>query len=113
MSEDFSNEYLDGEKKIHWRNDAYWRLPENVRNAIDLANMKSKHTQFWHRLEALNDKIYVFRDVFYGRIPAYQKAFYDKKRKELEEELRLEKEKFEKEMNAATTKCKKKSKLGK
>lgn len=74
------NEYLSDGKKIHWRNDAYWRLPENVRNAIDLANMKSKHTQFWHRLEALNDKIFVFRDVFYGRVPAYQRAFYEKKR---------------------------------
>jgi hypothetical protein len=101
---------MDGEKKIHWRNEAYWRLPENVRNAVDLANMKNKHTAFCQRLESLNDKIFVFRDVFYGRVPAYQKAFYEKKRKELEEELRLEKEKFEKEMNAATTKCKKNGK---
>jgi hypothetical protein len=71
-------------------------LPENVRNAIDLANMKSKHSSFYHRLETLNDKIFVFRDVFYGRVPAYQKTFYEKKRKELEEQLRIEKIKYEK-----------------
>lgn len=66
-----------------------------MRNAIDLANMKSKHTQFWHRLEALNDKIFVFRDVFYGKVPTYQRLFYEKKRKQLEMELKMEKEKFE------------------
>ena len=68
----------------HWKNEAYWRLPENVRNAVDLANVKSKHTQFWRRLEAMNDKIFVIREVFYGRVPGYQKEFYEKKKKELE-----------------------------
>ena len=28
------------ENNDHWKNEAYWRLPENVRNAVDLANMK-------------------------------------------------------------------------
>ena len=32
------------ERKIDWRNDEYWKLPENVRKAIDTANMKSKHS---------------------------------------------------------------------
>ena len=34
----------------YWRNAAYWRLPENVRHAIDVAKMKSKHSEFWYRL---------------------------------------------------------------
>ena len=33
-----------------WRNAAYWRLPENVRHAIDVAKMKQKHSEFFYRL---------------------------------------------------------------
>ena len=57
--------------KPYWRNAAYYRLPENVRAAIDVAKMKSKHTEFWYRLQTLNDKIFVFRSVFYTRMPTY------------------------------------------
>lgn len=97
----------------YWQNENYWKLPENVRNAIDLANIKSKHTSFWYRLQTLNDKIFVFRSVFYGRMPSYQKAFYLKKQRELEEKLRLEKEKYEKEMREMSKGVKKKVKRGK
>lgn len=54
-----------------WQNEKYWKLPENVRNAIDIAELKQKHTEFWRRLETLNDKIYVFRSVFYTKMPSY------------------------------------------
>ena len=73
---------------MYWRNADYWRLPENVRNAIDVAKVKSKHTEFWHRLEILNDKIFIFRSMFYSRMPAFQKAFLEKKRAILEDRLR-------------------------
>jgi hypothetical protein len=33
-----------------YKNDDYWKLPENVRNAIDVAKMKAKHSQFYYRL---------------------------------------------------------------
>ena len=33
-----------------YKNDQYWALPENVRNAIDVAKMKSKHSEFYYRL---------------------------------------------------------------
>ena len=33
-----------------YKNKAYWNLPENVRNAIDLAKMKSKHSEFYYKL---------------------------------------------------------------
>jgi len=58
-------------KGKYWRNKAYWRLPENVRHAIDVAKMKSKHSEFWYKLETLNDKIYIFRSIFYSRMPAF------------------------------------------
>lgn len=66
-------------KDYSYKNKAYWNLPENVRNAIDLAKMKQKHSEFYYKLQTLNDKIYVFRTHFYTRMPAYQKAFIEKK----------------------------------
>ena len=42
-------------------------MPENVRNAVDLAKIKSKHSEFWYRLETLNDKIFIFRSIFYSK----------------------------------------------
>lgn len=72
----------------YWRTAAYWRLPENVRNAIDIAKMKSKHSEFWYRLQTLNDKIFVYRSVFYSKMPAYQKAFIEKKQAALEIKLK-------------------------
>lgn len=62
-----------------YKNEAYWQLPENVRNAIDLAKMKSQHSEFYYRLQTLNDKILVFRSIFYNRMPSYQRAFLEKK----------------------------------
>jgi hypothetical protein len=64
----------------HWKTAAYWRLPENVRHAIDVAKLKSKHSEFYYRLETLNDKIFIYRSVFYSKMPAYQKQFLEKKR---------------------------------
>ena len=91
----------------HWQNDKYWKLPENVRHAIDVAEMKQKHTEFWRRLQTMNDKIYVFRSVFYSKMPSYQRAFYEKKQKALEERLAKEKEQAEQEMSALNLKIKK------
>ena len=72
----------------YWRDEAYWRLPANVRHAVDVAKVKSKHSEFWYRLQALNDKIFVFRSIFYTKMPSYQRAFLKKKQKILEEKLR-------------------------
>jgi hypothetical protein len=58
-------------KNAYWRNAAYWRLPENVRHAIDVAKMKSKHSEFFYKLQTLNDKIYIYRSVFYSNVPIY------------------------------------------
>ena len=71
------------------------------------AELKQKHTEFWRRLETLNDKIYVFRSVFYNKMPSFQRAFYEKKQKELEERLRKEKEEYEQQMIAMNSKVKK------
>ena len=49
----------------------YWALPENVRNAIDVAKMKSKHSAFYYRLQTLNDKIFIFRHMYYDKMPSF------------------------------------------
>lgn len=72
----------------HWKNKEYYRLPENVRNAIDMAEMKQKHTGFFYKLQTLNDKIFVYRSVFYNRMPEHQRIFMEKKKAKLEEKLR-------------------------
>lgn len=87
------------ERKIDWRTEEYWKLPENVRKAIDTANMKSKHSQFYDKLQSLNDKIYVFKDVFYTRIPTYQANYLEKKRIALEQKVKNEKRKFKRDMD--------------
>lgn len=54
-----------------YKTKAYWQLPENVRNAIDVAKKKANHSEFYYRLQRLSDKILVFRSVFYSRIPKF------------------------------------------
>jgi hypothetical protein len=49
-----------------YKNSAYWALPENVRHAIDLSKKKSKHSDFYNKLSELNDKIKVYKKVFYS-----------------------------------------------
>lgn len=70
-----------------YKNQAYWALPPNVRNAIDLAKMKSQHSAFYYRLQTLNDKIFVFRSIFYSKMPSFQRTFLQKKQRELEAKL--------------------------
>ena len=73
-----------------------------------MAEMKQKHTSFWYKLQTLNDKIFVYRSVFYNRMPEHQRIFMEKKRQRLEEKLRRQKIEFEKEMNMMNKKIKKK-----
>ena len=74
FDEDGSDESDDEENcpcPGHWKTKAYYKLPENVRNAIDIAKTKSKHSEFWYKLQTLNDKIYIYRSVYYSKMPAY------------------------------------------
>lgn len=62
-----------------YKNTAYWALPLNVRNAIDLAKSKEKQSEFSKRLEDLNDKIYIYNRVFNNREPGFKKRHIVKK----------------------------------
>jgi hypothetical protein len=70
----------DMEAKVNYKNSSYWALPDNVRHAIDCARKKSKHSDFYNRLRSLNDKIGVYKKVFYTKTPKYEKVFMDRKR---------------------------------
>lgn len=85
----------DMEAKINYKNSAYWALPENVRHAIDCARKKSKHSDFYNRLRSLNDKIGVYKKVFYTKTPNYEKVFMERKRRRLEELMLREQRELE------------------
>ena len=50
-----------------WRNKDYWALPENIREIVDLnAVRRGEHrTDFYNKLQNLNDKINVYKAAFY------------------------------------------------
>ena len=75
-------------------------MPENVRHAVDMAESKAKHSEFWHRLDGMNDKLSVYKHLFYEKMPRYQKVWYEKKMKEEQEKVR---KRHEEEMAAAET----------
>lgn len=52
---------------LDWKDqDEYQKLHENVQHAVDLAKTKSSKTEFWHQLQNLNDKILIYKDMFYS-----------------------------------------------
>ena len=75
--------------KYYWQTEGYWNLPEKARNAIDQAKLKSKHSDFWYRLQNLNDKILVFKDIYYDKEPMFEKQF-NFKREQMKQKKRAE-----------------------
>ena len=80
----------DPDAKENYKTEAYWSLPENVRQAIDCARRKAKHSDFYIRLKSLNDKIGVYKKIFYTKTPKYEQMFMERKRKRLESMMRKE-----------------------
>lgn len=78
-----------------YRDAAYYALPENVRKAVDLAKVKSKHSEFYDKLKNLNDKVGVFTSVFYTRVPKFERNYIDRKRKRLERMMFQEQKQIE------------------
>ena len=63
-----------------YKNEAYRKLPENVRRAIDVAKLKSKHSDFYYKLKNLNEKILIFKSIFYSKVPKHQRLFLERKK---------------------------------
>ena len=89
---DSSNENAQGEE---YKNKSYWSLPENVRHAIDLSKKKSKHSDFYSKLTSLNDKIGVYKKIFYNNAPKFEQHYNEKKRERLEQLMRKEQKELE------------------
>ena len=69
---DVSSDADDKTNPNYWNqptNNEY--LPENVRNAIAKSASKSKHSDFYYRLRNLNEKIKIYTDNFYDKVPFY------------------------------------------
>jgi len=47
------------------------KLPENVRNAIDMSKLKAKHSPFYYRMRDLSAKISIYKTLFDNRIPQF------------------------------------------
>lgn len=67
-------------------------LPENVRQAIMIAQMKKKHSDFFYKLSHVNDKIQVFTSIFYNQQQMHKRIWNIRKKKEEEQRLQNEKE---------------------
>lgn len=50
-----------------------------MRHALDIA--KPEGTEFYFTLCQMNDKINIYKKVFYGREPKYETNFTEKKKK--------------------------------
>ena len=74
-----------------------------------MAQLKKKHSDFYYRLRVLNDKIHVFTNIFYNKVPSYQEKWYEKKRRELEDKIQSQQVKFEQEMKLIDKKITKKA----
>jgi hypothetical protein len=105
--EEHEHGHCCSDKTHYWKNSNYWKLPPNVRNAIDVAQMKKKHSDFYYKLRLLNDKIHVFTNIFYSKVPKYQMHWYKHQQKMLEERLKRQKRLFEDEMTKIDSKMQK------
>lgn len=76
----------------------YWSLPENVRKALDLAKRNSSQSDFSKQLTQMNNKIGIYKNVFYTNQPIFEKQFHHRKRAHLEKQLTDEQKSFRKFM---------------
>ena len=75
LHESETDESSDEDDKLNPR---FWQrpidfknLPEPVRHAIELSELRAKHSQFYYKLKDLNAKIKIYRNIFDERQPYY------------------------------------------
>ena len=79
-SEFYSSEEDDKNQHAYFKKDEkFYSLPDNVQKAILTGMEKSKHSDFYYKLQHLNEKIVLYKKLFYGKIPSYQKSYMAKK----------------------------------
>ncbi len=60
-------------------------------DAAKLKSKKNKKSDFYYRLQGLNEKIFVYRSIFYSKVPGFHQNFLEKKKRAMEEKLAKEK----------------------
>lgn len=54
------------------------RPQSNLEKARMIADSKQVHSAFYYKLLELNEKISLFTDVFYSKMPSHQMAYYNR-----------------------------------
>lgn len=101
---DYSSDFYSSEEDdknqagFFVRDRRFYNLPRNVRDAIENGKQKAKHSDFYYRLKNLNEKISIYKKIFYGKVPQYQKTYMLKKIGEKQIKQKKDREIFEKEV---------------
>ena len=76
-----------------WRKDPYYKkLPTNVRQAIKWSTMKAKHSEFYYKLQNLNERIGIYKELFSSKTPGFQTDFLQRRKKYRELQMRQQRE---------------------
>ena len=67
-----------------YQNESYWRLPENVRKAIDTAKSKNQKSEFYYKLRDLKKNINRYKSIFHSKFTTHHIMFLKKKKVEME-----------------------------
>ena len=83
-----SDSSIDEElRDMSYRNESYWALPESVREIVDQSKRKNAHSEFYHALKKLNERILIFRIVFYTKKPKFETEWIEAKKRKLANDL--------------------------
>lgn len=77
-----------------YQNESYWRLPENVRLAIDNAKKKNSKSEFYYKLRDLKKNIKKYKSIFHSKFTSHHIMFLKKKKMEMEDKLEKEKQRM-------------------
>ena len=53
------------------KKDSFRELPENVQQVVVKSLERAKHSDFYFKLRGLTDKINLYTEMFYDKVPAY------------------------------------------
>ena len=95
---DFSEMDDKDDPNFFRRDKKFYNLPKSVQLAIENSLKRAKHSNFYFKLQDLNDKISLYRKLFDSKIPSYQLAYMARKLEERQVKQKKDREGFEKEL---------------
>ena len=67
-------------RDLSYRTEEFYKLPENVRNAIEISKKNEIHSDFYQALSNLNERILIFKILFCQKKPLHEVKFIEKKK---------------------------------